>query len=230
MSSLDMCRLCWRISSAGLALIAGGCTLGPDFAPPKPPVGAAYSATQLPQTTESANVTGGQAQHLLSGIDIPGQWWTLFRSPALDALIKRALAGNPTLDVAQANLRQARELSLAGQGVLYPSVGVNFNAQGEQISGAAFGQPNLSTVLGLTTTSVAVSYVPDIWGGLHRQIEQLNAQADYQRFELEATYLTLTSNIVAAAVQEAALRAQIAATQEIIAVESQELEGLQRQF
>jgi NodT family efflux transporter outer membrane factor (OMF) lipoprotein len=213
-----------------LALLATGCTLGPNFTPPPPPVNAGYSPQPLPQTTDSANITGGEAQHLVDGMDIPGLWWTLFRSPALDALIKRALAGNPTLEAAQANLRQARELALAGQGALYPSVGVGLNEQGQQFSGAQFGQPGLSAVFNITTASVNVSYVPDIWGGIHRQIESLNAQTEFQRFELEATYMTLTSNIVAAAVQEASLRAQIAATQDIISVESQELQGLQRQF
>jgi NodT family efflux transporter outer membrane factor (OMF) lipoprotein len=215
---------------AALALFAAGCTLGPNFTPPQPPINAGYSPQPLPQTTESSNIAGGEAQHLVDGMDIPGQWWALFRSPALDALIKRALAGNPTVEVAQANLKQARELVLAGQGALYPSVGIGLNTQGEQISGAAFGEPNLNVVFAITTASVNISYVPDIWGGIHRQIESLNAQTEYQRFELEATYLTLTSNIVAAAVQEASLRAQIAATQDIISVESQELEGLQRQF
>ncbi|HEX5282238.1 MAG TPA: efflux transporter outer membrane subunit [Micropepsaceae bacterium] len=212
------------------ALFAAGCTLGPDLTPPQPPVNAGYSPQPLPQTTQSAMIAGGDAQHLIEGMDIPGVWWTLFRSPGLDALIRRALAGNPTVEVAQANLRQARELALAGRGALYPSLGIGLNEQGQQISGASFGQPNLNAVFAITTASVNVSYVPDIWGGIHRQIESLNAQAEYQRFELEATYLSLTSNIVAAAVQEASLRAQIAATQDIIAVESQELEGLQRQF
>jgi len=213
-----------------VALFATGCTLGPDFMRPQPPVNARYSAQPLPQTTQSAMIAGGEAQHLVDGMDIPGLWWTLFRSPALDVLIKRALAGNPTVEVAQANLKQARELALAGRGALYPSVGIGVNNQGEQISGASFGQPSLSAVFDITTASVNVSYVPDLWGGIHRQIESLNAQTEYQRFELEATYLTLTSNIVAAAVQEASLRDQIAATLDIIAVESQELEGLQRQF
>lgn len=225
-------RVCpWlRACVPAVALFAAGCTLGPNFTPPAPPVNAGYSAQPLPQTTQSVNIAGGEAQHLVDGMDIPGLWWTLFRSPALDVLIKRALAGNPTVEVAQANLKQARELELSGRGALYPSVGIGLNEQGEQISGATFGQPGLNAVFAITTASVNVSYVPDIWGGIHRQIESLNAQTEYQRFELEATYLTLTSNIVAAAVQEASLRAQIAATQDIISVESQELEGLQRQF
>ncbi len=74
-----------------------------------------------------------------------------------------------------------------------------------------------------------VSYTPDVFGGTRRSIEALAAQADQQRFQLEATYLTLTSNLAGAAVQEASLRGQIAATQRIIKIETDVLELLRRQ-
>ena len=70
--------------------------------------------------TASAPVAGGEAQHFVQGLDIPGQWWTLFRSPALNALVEQAIAANPTLPAAQAALRQARENVYAEQGSLYP--------------------------------------------------------------------------------------------------------------
>ena len=60
--------------------------------------------------------------------------------------------------------------------------------------------------------------MPDVFGLNRRQVESLEAQGEFQRFQLEAAYLTLTSNVVAAAVQEASLRAQIAATQKIIEI------------
>ncbi len=75
------------------------------------------------------------------------------------------------------------------------------------------GSPQVFT---LYQATVNVSYAPDVFGGQRRQIEANAAQAEYQRFELEAAYLTLTSNVVTAAVQEASLRGQIVATQEII--------------
>jgi NodT family efflux transporter outer membrane factor (OMF) lipoprotein len=80
----------------------------------------------------------------------------------------------------------------------------------------------------LFTTALNVSYSPDVFGGTRRSIEALAAQAEAQRFQLEATYLTLTSNLAGAAVQEASLRGQIAATQQIIKVETDVL-GLLRQ-
>src|SRR5262249_17346925 len=58
----------------------------------------------------------------------------------------------------------------------------------------------------------------------------LEAQAESQRFQLEATYLTLTSNIALAAVQEASVRGQIDATQKIISIEKELLTFLRRQF
>jgi outer membrane protein TolC len=62
---------------------------------------------------------------------------------------------------------------------------------------------------------VVVTYAPDVFGGTRCEVESLMATAEFQRFQLEAAYLTLTSNAVAAAVQEASLRGQIAATEEI---------------
>ena len=99
-----------------------------------------------------------------------------------------------------------------------------------RISGAEFGEPNLNETLSLTTAALNVSYAPDVFGGVRRQVESLQAQAEYQRFQLEATYLTLTSNLVVAAVQEASLRGQIAATRDIIRLETNQLNLVQRQF
>src|SRR5262249_53222715 len=81
----------------------------------------------------------------------------------------------------------------------------------------------------LFTAQLNVSYSPDVFGGIRRSIEALEAQAESQRFVLEATYLTLTSNLAGAAVQEAALRGQIAATESIIKIERDVLGVLRRQ-
>src|SRR5260370_28987817 len=82
----------------------------------------------------------------------------------------------------------------------------------------------------LYTGQLTVSYMPDVFGGTRRQVESLVATAEFQRFQLEATYLTLTSNVVAAAVQEASLRGQIAATDEIIKIETAALGILRKQL
>jgi NodT family efflux transporter outer membrane factor (OMF) lipoprotein len=58
----------------------------------------------------------------------------------------------------------------------------------------------------------------------------LHAQIDYQRFQLQAAYLTISANIVTAAVREASVRAQIDATEQIAAEEEQQLSVLDQQL
>ena len=80
------------------------------------------------------------------------------------------------------------------------------------------------------TAELTVGFVPDVFGGNRRQVESLAAQAEMQRFALEATYITLASNVAAAAIQEASSRAQIEATREIIAADAKSLRILRDQF
>ena len=162
--------------------------------------------------------------------DIPGDWWTLFRSQPLNRLIEQSLHANPDLDAAQAALRQAQENVYAGQGALFPQASVSLQAERQQFSGATFGQPNTTPRSAWSRRQLNISYAPDVFGGTRRQIESLAAQAEYQRFQLEATYLTLTSNVVVAAVQEASLRGQIAATQDIIKDQAQQLNLVRQRF
>jgi NodT family efflux transporter outer membrane factor (OMF) lipoprotein len=214
----------------GVAL--AGCAVGPDFERPEAPPVDRYTREPLPQATNSADIEGGEAQRFVQGLDIPGQWWTLFHSPALNALIEQALKNNPTLPAAEAALRQAWENVYAAQGAFFPtavatySASSNKTATGVVFTAASSGSPYFT----LHTAQVVVSYVPDVFGGTRRQVESLMATAEFQRFQIEAAYLTLTSNVVAAAVQEASLRGQIAATEEIIRIETEALGILRKQF
>ncbi len=214
----------------GVALGISGCAVGPNFHPPAAPEDAAYYSGALPVRTASSNVLAGGAQFFHPGAELTGEWWTLFHSDPLDRMIDDALHANPDLAAAQAALREANENVYAAQGALFPSADVSFQPERTRISGAEFGEPGLSATLSLVTASVNVSYAPDVFGGTRRQIESLAAQADDQRFQLEATYLTLTSNLVVAAVQEASLRGQIQATRDIIQLQSEQLDVVQRQF
>jgi NodT family efflux transporter outer membrane factor (OMF) lipoprotein len=214
------------------AFLGGACAVGPDFERPAAPQVAGYTPEPLAQHTASSDIAGGETQHFVQGLDIPGQWWTLFHSAALNTLIEAALKNNPTLPAAEAALRQAREDLYAGQGAFFPTVDVAFSpsrsktATGALSAASASGNPYFS----LYTGQVSVSYVPDVFGGTRRQVEALAATAEFQQFQLEAAYLTLTSNVVAAAVQEASLRGQIVATEEIIKVQTDSLGILRKQF
>jgi NodT family efflux transporter outer membrane factor (OMF) lipoprotein len=219
-----------RFAALAAALLLASCAVGPDFMAPAAPDVSGYAPGKPADTTASADVAGGEAQRFVAGKDIPGQWWSLFHSTALNELIQEALKSNPTLEAAQASLREAQENVAAQQGVFFPSITGNFSTTRQKISGAAQNNSRFSSIFTFTSGSLNVSYVLDVFGGERRQLESVEAQAAYQRYQLEAAYLTLTSNVVAAAIQEASLRAQIAATQEIIAAETQQLAVLQRQF
>ncbi|HEY7580748.1 MAG TPA: efflux transporter outer membrane subunit [Acetobacteraceae bacterium] len=219
-----------RRLTLALLLGVGGCTVGPDFVRPVAPTDTGYTPEPLATRTASVKTRGGEAQNFLAERDIPGDWWTLFRSRPLNRLIDQALKANPDLDAAQAALRQAQENFYAEQGALFPQASASFQAEKERFSGATFGQPSNHATFGLVTPQLSISYALDVWGGTRRQIESLNAQAEYQRFQLEAAYLTLTSNVVVAAVQEASLRGQIAATQDIIRDQAQSLRLVRDRF
>jgi len=164
--------------------------------------------------------------------DIPAAWWTLFESPALNALIERALAASPTLVAAQQSLRQALELVAAQRGGFFPQVEGSFAPSYQRVS-RTFSNPLTDPeqfTYSLYTAQVAVSFTPDVFGANRRQVEALIGQAEAQRYQWEATYVTLTSNVVAAAIQEAALRAQIAATEEIISISGASVALVRRQF
>jgi len=218
------------IATAGLL---SACAVGPNFKTPEAPQGAAFApAGQMAPQTTAAPGPGGQAQRFVDGMDIPGQWWSLFQSPEINALIEQALANSPTLEAAQAALRQANETAAAQRGSYYPSVSGSVGAQRQKASGSALGIPGFpaSYYYNLDTASVNVSYTLDAFGGTRRQVEALQAQAEYQQFSLEASYLTLTANIVTAAVTEASLRAQIAATEDIAKSQQQQLDITQRRL
>ena len=219
-----------------MAALLCGCAVGPDFVRPTPPPDSAGYGPPLMRTV-GAKAPGGEAQRLLPGRDIPGDWWRLFGSKPLGALTERALKNNPDLAAAQAALRVAQANVAAGRAAFLPTVSGDFSAS-RQMTPVTPPAPdengNLvlaeSPPFSLYTGQVAVSYTPDVFGGIRRNVESLQAQSENQRFQLEATYLTLTSNIVLAAIQEASLRGQIDATHRLIQIATDVLRLLRTQF
>ena len=208
-----------------------GCAVGPDFRPISAPAVGGYTPEPLPAHTASADVIGGAPQSLQQGADIPGQWWSLFHSAQLDRLIEQALKANPNLAAAQAALREAQENAVAEQGYLYPNVTAGVTGIRERRLFYKTGVPHgISSPFNLLNVGVNVSYTLDVFGGIRRQVEAAKAQAEYQQFLLEAAYLTLTADVVAAAVQEASLRGQIAATLKLINDERDQLSIVQNEF
>ncbi|MDE1907207.1 MAG: TolC family protein, partial [Rhodospirillales bacterium] len=219
------------ICLSALTFALAGCAVGPDYHHPAAP-DVALAPNPLPPSTAKA---GDQAQNFVPGADIPGDWWHLFQSPQLDALIAEAFKNNPNLTAAQQTLLEAEENVRAAQGSLLPALSGSLGVQKDKGSGAglaAFGSGSSAKTLPsytLYNASLSVSYSLDVFGGERRQIENIAAQTDYARWQLEAAYLTLTANIVTAAVNEASLNAQIQATQTRVGYETQLLSILQTQ-
>jgi len=219
-----------RVFAALTLLCMSGCAVGPNFKRPAAPDVSDYAAAPL-LTTAASNVAGGQAQRFAKGADIAADWWTLFHSKPLNELIEQSLANNPDLKAAHAALLVARENVLAQRGAYYPSVAANFSASRQRQSGQIAPALNSNQFLyNLFTPQVSVSYVPDVFGLNRRTVESLQAQEQEVRFQMLATYTTLTANVVVTAIQLAALQVQIDATHELLDLNSKMLQILQYQF
>ena len=226
------------ISGLSMTLALGACVLGPDFNSPSAPAAAlatspeAYSYTgPAPLTqTSAADAQAGVQQTLVMGQDIPAQWWQVFHCPELDHLIRAGLSHSPNLAAAQAALRQARELAAAyGDNAFYPAVSGSIGVQREGVNQETTGIPG-QQFFTLVNASVNVSYNLDLFGANQRGLEGLRSAVDFQRFQVEAAYLTLTSNLVTTAIREASLRAQLQATHDIVDFQTRQLAVVEHQF
>jgi NodT family efflux transporter outer membrane factor (OMF) lipoprotein len=221
---------------AGWTLIAAlsflaGCAVGPNFKRPAAPPVNSYTARPLETTSSTPNIAGGEAQRFVEGLEIPGKWWALFHSKPLNDLIERSLTNNPDLKAAQAALVVARENMRAQRGAFYPSVSGSFSASRQKQSQSIAPTPNANVFqYDLFTPQVSVSYVPDVFGLTRRTVESSKAQEEGVRFQMIATYLTLSANVVVAALEEASLRAQVETTRELIGISSNMVQIVQYQL
>jgi len=219
-------RPVWVMQGCIFAPVLGmlfGCAVGPDFKRPEPSPAAGYA--RVPISLPAAGPADVQ-QYLLPGRDVIGQWWELFHAPQLNDTLALAIAGSPTLDTARATLAQAQQAIVAAAGALYPQADLGASAARARVASEASAGP--SHVVGnLFSIGPTVSFGPDIFGGVRRQVEQQTALAEVQRYELAAAYLSLTGNAVIQAIAIASAREQINAVSDIIAVDQQNLELVQ---
>ena len=192
---------------SSMSFLITSCAVGPDF----------QGSPQIPDNTI-----------LLS------DWATLYQSPALNNLVQLGLKNNPSLKAAQATLKESQENLNAQIGSsLLPAINAQLtNTRQRVVTNASFGPgaTHQTNLYNLYNASVNVSYTLDVFGGARRQIESLQAQVDYSRYELRAAYLTLTSNIVTTVFTIASLENQIQATIDIIQAQDAQLVILQKQF
>ena len=115
-----------------IALAAfSGCAVGPNFHRPAPPqtdrytaqpmdVAPAEAAAQPAEATASASAADSMEQSFVLGQNPQADWWRGFGSDAINALIEESLKANPTVQAAEATLRQARENVAAQRGLYFP--------------------------------------------------------------------------------------------------------------
>lgn len=236
------------------ALLAS-CAVGPDYVRPTLSDSKAYSTSALVTRTDSAPVMAGAAQRFAIESDIRADWWTLFQSKALNTLIEQSFAANPNIEAAQRALKVAQQGVYAQQGFFFPTVAANYTPSRTKIAGNLSssapgiqgdgtliqgyqGTPadqggtapfNGSTLYNFHTAQLTVGFAPDIFGLNRRLVESAQAQTNIQRYQLQASYVTLATNIVAAAIQDGLLRTQIKITYEMIEANTTSLDLVKRQ-
>lgn len=210
-----------------------GCAVGPDFVRPAAPDVTTYTESQTAKAIVSK--TGEPAQHLQLGQEISAQWWTLFQSPALNSVIGYALRDNRTLAAARATLAAAQESVAAARGALFPQLDVTATLQrrkspNQQSGDVASNIQSAGSISNLYSLGPTVSYAADVFGATRRSVEQQQALAEAQGYQLAAAYLSLTGNVVSQAILMASLRAQIRAMEEVIGNDKQILSLVRREF
>jgi NodT family efflux transporter outer membrane factor (OMF) lipoprotein len=219
-----------KYSAIFLSALLASCAVGPDYQAPETPKTHSYTSSPLPKQTVEIRGQEEKTQEFTYQQHLCRQWWTVFESERLNQLIERGLKNSPTIQAASAALKQAMENINVGMGNFYPSIDAQFTTTREKQSGASMGVNSPSLLFNVYNASLNMSYSPDLFGGVRRQIEALGAEAENKRYELEGAYLTLTTNIVLTAIQEASLRSQIQATNELIAAQQKQLQIIQSQF
>jgi NodT family efflux transporter outer membrane factor (OMF) lipoprotein len=218
-------------SGVGCALLLCACAVGPNFHRPVAPDVDHYGREPVTDTVTAPAPTG-EAQHFNTGLAISQQWWSAFASPQIDELVQQALAANPDLQAAQAALRAARENAAAERAAFFPTATGSFSSSREQDPVGTLA-PTLNSgasIFTLHTGELDVTYALDVFGGNRRQLESLVAAADAQRFQMQATYLTLVSNAVSVAITQASVHTQLQATREVVQSERESLQILQSQY
>jgi NodT family efflux transporter outer membrane factor (OMF) lipoprotein len=199
--------------AASIALAA--CTFGPNGAPPAMPSPAHYGADAQPAKTVAA---GGVAQQFdIGAVGVP-QWWRLYRSDALSALVEEGLRNSPTLGAAERTLGAAQQELRAQVGAsTMPSID----------AAAQVDRGRSPVVPGIGPTAVSynffagqmlASYTFDLFGATRSANAASAARVDVQAYQLEAARRALAANIVGTAINVAAFDRQIVLTERLVAV------------
>ncbi|MFL6670651.1 MAG: TolC family protein, partial [Burkholderia ambifaria] len=201
--------------AASAALGLSGCAMAPSSTPPAMPSPAHYGETpQPPRTAEAAGV----AQQFDVGAAPVPQWWRLYRSGALDALVDEGLSANPTLAATEKTLAAAQQELRAQVGAsTLPSLDANAQVartRTPDISGTGAQTLRYNVFVG----QLQAHYTFDLFGATRYANAASAARVDVRACELEAARRALAANIVGTAISAAALDRQILLTERLVTI------------
>jgi NodT family efflux transporter outer membrane factor (OMF) lipoprotein len=224
-------RIGLALPAIWLAVLSSSCAVGPDFLRPEPPSVTTFTGNADETSRTLASGPGEPEQQFAVGQQISTEWWELFQSAQISDAIRQAMVGSPTLAVAESTLAQAQEAIIQARAAFYPQLDANAGvSRQENAAGPVHGQNKSQTTFSLFSLGGTVSYTPDVFGATRRQVEEAQALAQSDDYQLAAAYLTLTGNVVMQSITIAGTRLEIAATEEIIAEDQTNLDLVQAKF
>jgi outer membrane protein, multidrug efflux system len=185
---LESCRKRLQIIGAlAPALLLAGCTVGPNYHRPdvavaptwkeQPPWRAADPKDSIPK----------------------GQWWATFSDPELDQYETQALKANQSLEAARYQLQQARASARISQAGLFPQLTTGLSLQRSQASPSKPSASGVPLVAPVTQNDFVIpfnlSWEPDVFGGVRRNVESANAAYQASAAGLENVRLLITSEL-----------------------------------
>ncbi|MBO2582329.1 efflux transporter outer membrane subunit [Shewanella algae] len=189
-----------------LSLGLWGCTLGPDYQRPELNMPAQFDKT-LPQVESNEAVKD--------------EWQTFFLNPELQALIRQALGNNIDLAMMQSRLRAARAEGRVVDAALWPELGLEFEAKRSLSSAITNKDPSAKTALGLNGVA---SWELDIWGANRRASEAALANTLSQAELLEASKISLISDIATAFYELTDIEQRLKISRETAQIRAKELQ------
>jgi len=131
-------------------------------------------------------------------------WWSAFRDPKLDALVRQALAGNPSLRAAQARVRTVSALADGARSSLYPTLDLDASATRQRLSANDIYPPPFGgSWVNQGRIALDFNYEFDFWGK-HRS-ELAAALGEVRAVSADAAQARL---VLAAAVAQSYFQAQ----------------------
>ena len=194
-STLALGRAALRLAPVGLALLVGGCMVGPNYHRPETDVPAAWK--ELPPGWTEARPAAAASPK--------GDWWTVFNDPLLDAFEPLVAVSNQTVRADYANYQEALAEVRIASSSLFPTLGLTASATRERAATGTLSSVSSVSPLGVGggarinnagSLEANASWAPDLWGQVRRQIEQSSATA--QASEATLANATLSEQLALA--------------------------------